>query len=200
MRKLTQSKREEILRAAAAVFAQRGFHRALMDEVASKAGVGKGTVYRYFNTKEDLLFSIVDQGARGLVANMERTASRDEDPKLVLTELMGTMADYIRSNRPLFKVFQEIDVREKKKHFKDIKKFNRKIFSITAKVIKKGIASGHFRQGNARLWARLLASMAGSAYAECPPSRKEKTTEQVMDLILYGISQQETIPPQARNL
>lgn len=192
MRKLTQSKREEILRAAASVFARRGFHRALVDEVAKKAGVGKGTVYRYFNNKEDLLFHIVDQGARGLVANMERAASGADDPGSVLSTLIETMADYIRHNRPLFKVFQEMDVRERKKYFKDIKRYNNKIFHITERVIRKGMASGHFRQGNAKLWARLLASMSGAAYADCPPDKKNRITDQVMDLILFGISNRET--------
>src|SRR5207244_572865 len=47
-------KRQRILAAATAVFAERDFHRVLVSEVASRAGVGKGTVYLYFPTKDHL--------------------------------------------------------------------------------------------------------------------------------------------------
>lgn len=74
MRSLSQRKKGEILKAAAAVFARKGYHRALVDEVAKAAGVGKGTVYRYFRDKEDLFFSILDQGIDRLIEDMERAS------------------------------------------------------------------------------------------------------------------------------
>lgn len=51
---MTQEKREAILGAALAVFGERGFHGASVPEIAKRAGVGAGTIYRYFNNKEDL--------------------------------------------------------------------------------------------------------------------------------------------------
>lgn len=48
-------RQEQILRAALDVFGRRGFHRAQMDEVAQAAGVGKGTLYHHFESKEALL-------------------------------------------------------------------------------------------------------------------------------------------------
>src|SRR5678815_3264832 len=47
-------KRERLLVAAAAVFAERDFHQVQVSDVAERAGVGKGTVYLYFPTKDDL--------------------------------------------------------------------------------------------------------------------------------------------------
>jgi len=47
-------KRERLLAAAAAVFADRDFHQVQVSDVAERAGVGKGTVYLYFPTKDDL--------------------------------------------------------------------------------------------------------------------------------------------------
>lgn len=51
----------EILQAAMAVFAERGFAAARLDEIASRAGVSKGAVYLYFETKEDVFRAVVDQ-------------------------------------------------------------------------------------------------------------------------------------------
>lgn len=49
----------EILAAALEVFAERGFHSARLEEVAKKAGVSKGALYLYFETKADLFRAVV---------------------------------------------------------------------------------------------------------------------------------------------
>lgn len=48
-------KRERILKAALKIFSCKSFHQVKVEEIASQAGVGKGTVYEYFSSKEDLL-------------------------------------------------------------------------------------------------------------------------------------------------
>ncbi len=53
------NKRQRILRASRAVFARRGFDAARMQEVAGEAHVSKGTLYRFFRSKEDLLLATV---------------------------------------------------------------------------------------------------------------------------------------------
>jgi TetR/AcrR family fatty acid metabolism transcriptional regulator len=55
-----ETKRNRIIRAAAAVFSQKGYTGALMAEVAVEAGVGKGTVYEYFSSKAELFLAVFD--------------------------------------------------------------------------------------------------------------------------------------------
>lgn len=52
---------EEIVQAALAVFAERGFAAARLDEIAARAGVSKGALYLYFETKEDLFRAVVER-------------------------------------------------------------------------------------------------------------------------------------------
>lgn len=59
-------RRAEILDAATAVFSLHGFAAADVQEVAGRTGVGKGTVYRYFPSKEKLFLAAVDHGMRRL--------------------------------------------------------------------------------------------------------------------------------------
>ena len=56
---LIQARRSQILDAAAAVFAEKGFHRASTKEIASTAGISEGTIYNYFASKSDLLIGIM---------------------------------------------------------------------------------------------------------------------------------------------
>lgn len=51
----------EIVQAALAVFAEKGFAAAKLEEIAARAGVSKGSVYLYFATKEDLFRAVVEQ-------------------------------------------------------------------------------------------------------------------------------------------
>ena len=56
-----KKKREnQIIAAAAQVFAQKGFSGTVMAEIAACAGIGKGTIYEYFNSKEDLFFAVFE--------------------------------------------------------------------------------------------------------------------------------------------
>jgi len=58
----TDEKLGEILEAASQVFGAKDFHEVLIDEIAEVGGIGKGTVYRYFRTKEDLYFATILHG------------------------------------------------------------------------------------------------------------------------------------------
>lgn len=57
---MRESSREKILEAALELFAQESYHSATMSRVAKKAGVSKGLIYNYFESKEDLLLKIFD--------------------------------------------------------------------------------------------------------------------------------------------
>lgn len=54
-----ERKRIQILQSAAVLFSEKDIHLVLMDDVAAHAGVGKGTLYRYFPTKDDLYVATV---------------------------------------------------------------------------------------------------------------------------------------------
>jgi AcrR family transcriptional regulator len=56
---LIEARRNQILDAAAKVFAAKGFHRTTTKQIASEAGVAEGTIYNYFDSKGDLLISIM---------------------------------------------------------------------------------------------------------------------------------------------
>ena len=64
-------KRDEIFRAALELIAEHGFHGAPMAEIAEKAGVGAGTIYRYFDNKDVLIIQLYQELERDLVATVQ---------------------------------------------------------------------------------------------------------------------------------
>lgn len=77
---LTALRRRTILDAATRYFAARGFRDADVQEIADALGVGKGTVYRYFPSKEALFLAAVDQGMQQLKAAIDQAAAAAGSP------------------------------------------------------------------------------------------------------------------------
>jgi len=67
----TPTKRDEILQAALELIAERGFHGAPMAMIAAKAGVGAGTIYRYFETKDVLIRELFEDLDAKIVAAIQ---------------------------------------------------------------------------------------------------------------------------------
>jgi TetR/AcrR family transcriptional regulator, fatty acid metabolism regulator protein len=66
------TKRQRILRAATDVFAQSGYFNAKVSDIAKSAGVADGTIYLYFDGKEDLLVNIFREHTRSYLQSLER--------------------------------------------------------------------------------------------------------------------------------
>jgi AcrR family transcriptional regulator len=84
--------RERILSGARAVFAECG-SEAQMDDVARRAGVGVGTVYRHYPTKEALLVELVREKFNLFAATAREALERDGEPFEVLVDLMRANAE-----------------------------------------------------------------------------------------------------------
>lgn len=65
-------KREHILDAALRVFAEKGYHAATMQEISKEAGIAKGSVYSYFESKEQLLVSIFELYTKKIEARLQQ--------------------------------------------------------------------------------------------------------------------------------
>src|SRR6516165_8529969 len=96
-RRRKEARPQEILAAALALFAERGFAATRLDDVARRAGVTKGTLYLYFPNKQELFEAVVRQA---LVPNLERGEAlldeaddADEPAALMLERLMRSWAE-----------------------------------------------------------------------------------------------------------
>jgi AcrR family transcriptional regulator len=95
----------EILEAARKVFARKGFEGATMDEIAETAGVAKGTVYLYFQSKRDVYLEALRQGFAGLteetMRNMEAAPTAAEKIRAFVT----TRVHYAEQNRDFVAIY-----------------------------------------------------------------------------------------------
>jgi len=91
-------KREaQILEAATAVFAELGYRRTRVQDIADRAHVGKGTVYRIFPTKEALFLAAVRHSVESLIEAVDRETEGIED---LLEQLKAAIKAYLRFLTP----------------------------------------------------------------------------------------------------
>jgi AcrR family transcriptional regulator len=98
--------REKVLAAARAVFSENG-RDAQMDDVARRAGVGVGTVYRHFPTKEALIEALMVDSFQAIAAQAE-AALEVEDPWDAFTCVLSRGAEIMAADRALSEVFASI--------------------------------------------------------------------------------------------
>jgi len=110
-------RREEILDAAAKLFAEHGYADANTQLLADTLGVGKGTIYRYFPTKESLFLAAVDRLMRGLTEAVDRSIAAVEDPLDRMSQVVHTYLTYFDQHLE----FAELLIQERAQ-FKDRKK------------------------------------------------------------------------------
>lgn len=84
------AKRRQILEGARQVFLASGFDGASMGEIAKAAGVSKGTLYVYFDSKESLFAALTTEEKRGLAEVLFKLDADDPDVRSVLTQLGHT--------------------------------------------------------------------------------------------------------------
>jgi TetR/AcrR family fatty acid metabolism transcriptional regulator len=105
-RALIEERRQQILTAAAAVFAEKGFDRATISDVARAAGLADGSIYNYFRDKQDLLVHLPHQFIRPPVEALR--AARGTDTPATAEALLQGMAqnivNVITQNRELARV------------------------------------------------------------------------------------------------
>ena len=95
-------KQDRILDAALRLFAERGFHGTAMPALAREAGVGAGTIYRYFDSKESLVNALYRREKERVTGFVMDTLPVDRSPREQFSHLVLRVIAFARDNRESF--------------------------------------------------------------------------------------------------
>ncbi len=101
-----RDKKWEIMKAAEILFSNRRFHEITLDEVAQKAKVGKGTIYRYFANKDDLFFQTATSGFDSLCHVVESCMTKEKNFTDQLLSACLEITQFFRQRHQLFRLMQ----------------------------------------------------------------------------------------------
>ena len=93
----TQDKCEAILEAALTLFAERGYHGTAMPELAQQAGVGAGTIYRYFESKEVLVNAVFQRAKSRLRDTLQQDIDLQAPPREIFGRFWRTLTAFARA-------------------------------------------------------------------------------------------------------
>lgn len=158
-RRRKEARPREILRAALETFAERGFAATRLADVAVRAGVGKGTLYLYFSSKEELLKAVVREALIPNIARAERLAAAHDGPCADLLRVIFALAAR-RIARSRLSAIPKLVLAEAS-NFPDIAKFYLEEviyrgFALLGGILRRGIERGEFRPVDIENTARLL--------------------------------------------
>jgi TetR/AcrR family transcriptional regulator, fatty acid metabolism regulator protein len=91
------AKRAEIVRHAADVFARAGYHATKIQDVATQADIGKGTIYEYFRTKEDLFLAIYDAWMTEFEQTIQNRVDAAEDAMSKVDAIRDSAVEFYES-------------------------------------------------------------------------------------------------------
>jgi len=156
---LIEARRNQILAAAAAVFAEKGFHRATTKEIARVAGVSEGTIYNYFESKGDLLIGIMTRLAELERLDEELASALQSDAReffiAIFQERMGRIT---KNHEMLQAILPEIFVNPAlRERFRQ--QFVQPTTTLFEQYIQARIELGHIRPLNVPLTVRAVQSM-----------------------------------------
>jgi len=104
-------KRSVILDAALKTFVKRGYPETRVSEIAAEARVAEGTLYNYFQSKEDLLLALFDEKWGWIIDDIRNKIRRLDDPNKKLKVMFSVVVRLFRKDRHLAEIFL-IDVKQ----------------------------------------------------------------------------------------
>jgi AcrR family transcriptional regulator len=184
-------RQEEILAAAATLFAKHGYSGTDTQLLAETMNIGKGTLYRYFPSKQELFLAVADRAMRKLREQVDDAIAGIEEP-------LERMGRGIRAYLTFFAEhpeFVELLIQERAQ-FKDRKKptyFEHREVNVQRwrELHRSLIAEGRFRNMPVERISDVIGDLLYGAmftnYFVGPRKSAEEQTQDILDIVFYGI-------------
>tara|TARA_R110000868_G_scaffold21523_1_gene89073 strand:+ start:3633 stop:4265 length:633 start_codon:yes stop_codon:yes gene_type:complete len=199
-RRRAEARPDEVLDAALAVFVEKGFAAAKVDEVARAAGVSKGLVYLYFRSKEALLEGIVKRALAPVADHaVEGLAHFDGDPReaitMLLTILCRQLSDPAKLAVPKLVLSEVVRFPELAAMYR--REVLDKVRPALEGMVARGVANGQLRPIDPEMAVRsiigpLMAHIAMSELFDIRPDdglAMERLLKSHLDILFYGMSE-----------
>ena len=186
---------DRLLDAADRLLARYGYRKMTMDDLANEVGIGKGTIYLYFRSKEDLVLSHIDRVMRRVTNHLQKVSDGSATPAekvraMLIARVMHRFDSVQHFTESLSEVLRDLRsaVLERREHYFEAEA---KVFAAT---LEKGQNRGEFRRQDCFITARALITATNSLLPFNLSARElgkrhevEERTGRIADLLLKGL-------------
>jgi AcrR family transcriptional regulator len=185
------SVREKVVRAAVRLFAEKGFEATTVREIVEEAGVTKGGLYHYFESKDDLLFGIYERLLNLQKAHLDQIIARggtvDEVLRAVCVDVLETSIDSMEEGAVFFRSLNMLSAPRQQ----EVTRRRRAYHDEFAELISRGQSEGLYRTDIplAMLVAHFFSDVHYLSHWYSPEGPEDKTlvAEQLTDLFLTSL-------------
>jgi len=188
----------EIIHAAIKVFSKKGMVKAKMADIAMEAGIGKGTIYEYFRSKEEVFISGFQMFFQGMQDKIETALNSTTNPVEQLKLLINlSFKSFLQHGSDLAMIMMDFwaeGIRNKDEKILsaiDLRQIYHEFRIIIQAIINNGIDRGVFRKVDSHHVASLLIGSLDGIMLQWIMDHKaidlEKVTESVIDNFLNGL-------------
>lgn len=136
--RISEEKRNRILQAAIDAFAAYGYENANTNKIADKAGISVGSLFQYFDSKEDLFCTTVAFGTTELKAILEEIMTGDEDILIKVEKLIRTIQRYSREHGNIIRLYNEMATQSNSRMMKEaVKELEGVTAALYSSLIRK---------------------------------------------------------------
>jgi len=191
--------REEILSSAEKVFAAKGFFPTTMSDIAREAEFGTGTLYKYFKSKEELYFTLIDEKGEEINRLIKAELSQKTSAIERIKKVLGLQFEFIERNRDFFRIYiserSRFEWTVKDDLGKGIHEKMVTYIHILAEVMSQGIKEKEFKPINPMDLAHALVGIVNSFVFEWLISRETypliSKLDTVLEIFLCGVERME---------
>jgi AcrR family transcriptional regulator len=197
MRKSTRTAKQEILRnfmestiaqAAKEVFAERGYQRATLEEIAQQAGMSKATIYLYYRNKDDLFLHVVENLVNMAIAATAQEATTARPPLEKLSSMVRSKVEFYERERAFFRIYlnekQGLEVAPRDPHKKAVREMYLQGVQTMADVVQEGIDAGVLRPMDSQRLAFFLQEMMSNVLEQRILGHIDTSVEADVELVL----------------
>lgn len=197
-----KEKKDKIVLAAIETFVLKGFDKSTINDIANTAGIGKGTIYEYFKSKEEIIDFSFQYFIKVVSIDFEKVLLSTIPAKDKLIQVLHSFTDFVNPVsepflRLMFNFWGEAMRAQsaKNKIFKDMKKLYRSYRSIFADIIIEGKEDGSFKKNiNPQNFGSIIVGMMDGIMIQWILDKDEADCQELLstliNVILQGILNQ----------
>lgn len=196
-------KRQRILDAALKVFAERGFYNAKVSEVARAAGVADGTIYLYFENKDDLLIQLFEDRMEYIIRRLSDELERSQGTPLDRIRSLIHMHVDLATHDPDLAEFITVELRQSGKFIREYENPQFvEYLRVLRDIIEEGQRTGYIRTGlDSRLLVRAIFGALDEVLLTLTLASRSRSVDvhlsadQLADLLLEGMAERAPVEP-----
>jgi AcrR family transcriptional regulator len=191
-KKEKENKKNTILRAARKLFFDRGFKFVTVDSIAAKAGVSKGSIYLYFDSKEEIYAQVLITDNIELNKDIKIFSTKEASAAELLLEFSEIYINYFLDHNELFRILMTFMLQTEQMNLTQeqntelIRTTNENI-KVISTIIQKGIDSGEFaptidaRQAQNAIWGLFNGIISLYLFIGNPAKRADRIHSMIKD-------------------